>query len=62
MSYSRIKAKHIQPGMYVRLERVYYVDDVEFTRDGEVKLVLGFDGTGAMWFEADEILFISNGN
>jgi len=61
MSYCQIKAKHIQAGMWVRLERVYYVDDVEVTRDGEVMLRLGMDGTGTMFFESDEILFVSRG-
>jgi hypothetical protein len=62
MSYSRIKAKHIQSGMWLRLEQVYYIDEVEWTKDGKVLVRLGMDGSETMFFEMNEILFISNGN
>ena len=56
-----IKAKHIQPGMVICYKNSRYdtvVDEVEWTRDGEVLVRTGVDGTGSEWFQPEEIVWI----
>lgn len=56
-----IKAKHLIPGMFVFIsgKHLFYVDDVEYTRDNKVLVRLGYDGTGTEFFDFDELVSIS---
>ena len=57
----RIKAMNVQEGdQLVYKDSAYtdYVDSVEFTRDGDVKVIVGFDGAGVLFFEQQEIVWI----
>ena len=41
-------------------EFTLYVDDVEYTRDGRVKVYVGFDGTGTKWYGMNDIVTIDS--
>lgn len=53
----RLVFKASVPGLR---EFTIYVDDVEYTRDGQVKVNVGFGGTGTEWYEMDDIVTIDS--
>ena len=56
-----LKAKYLEPGMtlvYSQYDYELYIDDVQFTRDGEVKVSLGVDGSGTSFFDMNEVLTV----
>ncbi len=61
MNTKRIQAQHIQPNDVLAFSNptsTIFVDDVEWTRDGQIKVSIGYDGTGTMWFDPEEFVWI----
>lgn len=63
----QIKAKDLKEGDHLVFnvgplprEFTIYVDGVEYTRDGQVKVYVGFGGTGTEWYEMDDIVTIDS--
>lgn len=63
----QIKAKDLKEGDRLVFkaglglrEFTIYVDDVDYTRDGQVKVYVGFGGTGTEWYEMDDIVTIDS--
>lgn len=55
-----MKAKQLYDGLYlVNGNHKLFIEDVSFTRTGEVKVLVGEGGTGTMWFDADEVVSVS---
>ena len=63
MKTVHVRAKHLKEGDRIVYKGVFsdftmYVDDVQFTRDGEVKVSIGIGGTGTEWYEMDELVHV----
>ena len=57
----KIKAKNAKAGMILHFfvpEMDIVIDDVDFTRDGEVKLSIGHGGTGTEFYEREDFIWI----
>lgn len=60
----RVKAKDLREGdqiVYNDSQYTDYIDDVQFTRDGDVKVIVGFDGSGVLFYEQQEFVWITRG-
>jgi hypothetical protein len=56
----KFKAEDLHKGLYVVMGSFsYYVDDVSYTRDGEIKVSIGHSGTGTLWLDPHEIIHVS---
>jgi preprotein translocase subunit YajC len=60
MSTVQIRAKNLKEGdrLVFTGGHTLYVDDVTYTRDGEVKVTVGQGGTGTEWFEMEDLVRI----
>ncbi len=60
MSEVQIRAKNLKEGDRLVFTGgvTLYVDDVTYTRDGEVKVSVGIGGTGTEWYEMDDIVHV----
>jgi hypothetical protein len=59
----RIKAKQARPGMILCFNNPTFdivIDDVNFLRDGDVRLSVGHDGTGAEFYEPEEFIWVQS--
>lgn len=57
MNYVNIKAKHLREGdvlCYAHTGYTLTVDEVEFTRDGEVLIRVGEGGTGTEFYDMND--------
>ena len=61
MNTQRIQAQHLQSNDIIAFYNplsTTIVDEVEWTRDGQIKVSIGYDGTGTMWFDPEEFVWI----
>lgn len=55
-----IKARDILPGMNLVFGKDrLYVDEVEFTRDGEVLVRVGVEGTGTEFYKMNDLVNVA---
>ena len=60
-NYITVRARDLREGdvlSYANPRWNLMIDDVSWTRDGEIKVSLGVDGTGTEWYEADQLVQI----
>ena len=60
-NYITVRARDLREGdvlSYANPRWNLVIDDVSWTRDGEIKVRLGVDGTGTEWYEADQLVQI----
>lgn len=58
---TKIKAKNAKEGMILHFfnpEMDIIIDDVDFCRDGDVKLSIGHGGTGTEFYDPEEYIWV----
>lgn len=58
---TRIKANQAKPGMILCFSNPTFdiiIDDVDFCRDGDVKLSVGHGGTGTEFYQPEDFIWV----
>lgn len=61
MNYIQVRARELREGdvlSYANPRWNMRIDSVEWTRDGDILLRVGTDGTGSEWYGADDLVQI----
>lgn len=60
-NYIIVRARDLRAGdvlSYANPRWNIRIDDVTWTRDGQIRVSIGVDGTGTEWYEADDLIQI----